>query len=80
MQFMPGGSLHSLLHEKKVPLTFHQRLKLARDVAVGLDFVHEKQIIHRDIKTSNILVHTDCLFLKILKAKCRLYNSEDNGF
>jgi serine/threonine protein kinase len=37
-------------------MEFITRLKYMRDVIRGLDFIHKKSIIHRDIKTSNILI------------------------
>lgn len=34
-------------------------LRLCSDVAEGLDFLHQKKIVHRDVKTTNILVDAD---------------------
>ncbi|XP_047327221.1 calmodulin-binding receptor-like cytoplasmic kinase 3 [Impatiens glandulifera] len=59
-EYVPNGTLREHLdgfHGKI--LDFNQRLEIAIDVAHGLTYLHlyaEKQIIHRDVKSSNILL------------------------
>jgi outer membrane protein assembly factor BamB/tRNA A-37 threonylcarbamoyl transferase component Bud32 len=55
MKYMPGGSLDDLL-KKEGPLPFLRAVKILAQVAAGLDFAHEQNIIHRDIKPANILL------------------------
>lgn len=31
-------------------------LKYMKDVIMGLDYIHKKKVIHRDLKKSNILI------------------------
>lgn len=45
--------LHSV---QSVPLKRSLRLRIACEIASGMDFLHSKQIIHRDLKTANILI------------------------
>lgn len=56
-EYMPG-SLYNLLHLKKaaVPLSTEVKMRIARDVAKAFFYMHSLGIVHRDIKSHNILV------------------------
>ncbi|KDP40268.1 hypothetical protein JCGZ_02266 [Jatropha curcas] len=59
-EYIENGSLHSWLHSKKnEKLSWKTRLRLAIDVANGLQYIHEHtrpRVVHKDIKSSNILL------------------------
>ncbi|XXG44624.1 hypothetical protein AAC387_Pa01g4375 [Persea americana] len=61
-EFMPHGTLYDHLHGGLSPLNWSLRLKISMQAARGIDFLHKDAvppIVHRDIKTSNILLDSD---------------------
>jgi hypothetical protein len=59
-EWMEGGNLYDALDNHKVrPLTPFVRVKIARIIADGLQYLHSINIIHRDIKSPNILLTRD---------------------
>ncbi|KAH6798913.1 hypothetical protein C2S51_035397 [Perilla frutescens var. frutescens] len=65
-EYMPQGPLSKhLFHWKKLqlePLSWKRRLNIALDVARGMEYLHtlaHRSFIHRDLKSSNILLGDD---------------------
>jgi serine/threonine protein kinase len=57
-EFMPNGSLFSALHNPgaTVGLSPTDLTTIALAVAMGMEFIHGRRIIHRDLKSLNILL------------------------
>uniref|UniRef100_A0A162A990 Protein kinase domain-containing protein n=1 Tax=Daucus carota subsp. sativus TaxID=79200 RepID=A0A162A990_DAUCS len=62
-QFSSRGSVASLIHDENSPtMDWKSRYKICVETALGLHYLHKvcpRRIIHRDIKTSNVLVTAD---------------------
>ncbi|WVZ79203.1 hypothetical protein U9M48_026811, partial [Paspalum notatum var. saurae] len=63
-ELMEKGSLETQLHGPShgSALSWHIRMKIALDMARGLEYLHEHcspPVIHRDLKSSNILLDSD---------------------
>ncbi|KAE8296381.1 Receptor-interacting serine/threonine-protein kinase 3 [Larimichthys crocea] len=57
MEFMERGSLQSLLNKPLIsPLPWPLPLRLAHEVALGMNFLHSKDLLHKDLKPSNVLL------------------------
>eukprot|EP00300_Choanocystis_sp_HF-7_P030142 c38907_g1_i1.p1 GENE.c38907_g1_i1~~c38907_g1_i1.p1 ORF type:complete len:558 (-),score=99.18 c38907_g1_i1:90-1763(-) len=57
-EFCPMGNLFQLLHESNEAISMQRKVCFALDIARGLAYLHGFQpaIVHRDIKTLNILL------------------------
>ncbi|GFP86853.1 L-type lectin-domain containing receptor kinase ix.1 [Phtheirospermum japonicum] len=61
-EFMPNGSLDSHLFKSKSILSWEVRYKIAQGLASGLLYLHEEWdrcVVHRDIKSSNIMLDSN---------------------
>ncbi|MGD0091076.1 MAG: protein kinase [Planctomycetota bacterium] len=58
MRLVPGGDLVRLI-EKEKPVPRQRALALMRDCCAGLAAIHNLGMVHRDIKTANILLESD---------------------
>ncbi|KAI3460482.1 hypothetical protein Pfo_017145 [Paulownia fortunei] len=64
LKYMPGGSLYDYLRKNHLVLKLPQLLKFATDVCKGMEYLHHKNVIHRDLKTANLLMDT-CNVVKV---------------
>src|SRR5690606_33523123 len=55
---LPGGSLADVLRERgRLPVD--EAVAIARKVALGLNHAHERGVLHRDVKPTNVLLDDD---------------------
>src|SRR6185503_9500279 len=56
MEYVSGGTLKEAMRQK---LPWQTAAAILAPIARALDYVHEQQIVHRDVKPSNILLQED---------------------
>ncbi|KAL6522515.1 Serine/threonine-protein kinase sty46 [Orobanche minor] len=55
-EYMSGGSVYDYLHKQRGTFKLPALLKVAIDVAKGMNYLHQNNIIHRDLKAANLLM------------------------
>lgn len=58
MEFLQGRELRDILNDGRL-LPIDQALDIVAQVATGLAYAHEHDIVHRDVKPSNVMVGPD---------------------
>lgn len=83
MELIKGESLAALLARER-PLPLQVGLELIRQIASGVDALHQRGMIHRDLKPSNImLTQNDCGGTRVVLMDfglAKLLNTEEEFF
>ncbi|XP_013782803.1 serine/threonine-protein kinase A-Raf-like isoform X2 [Limulus polyphemus] len=58
-QWCEGSSLYKHLYVQESKFEMFELINIARQTAQGMDYLHAKNIIHRDLKSNNIFLHED---------------------
>ncbi len=56
MEYCAGGSVADIISVCKTTLNEYQIQKICYDTLKGLDYIHTKNQIHRDVKAANIVM------------------------
>jgi serine/threonine protein kinase len=59
MELLTGASLDVAVRRTDPKMSVHEFIGIMRDVAVALAAAHRSGVIHRDLKPTNIFLHTD---------------------
>lgn len=69
MEYMPMGSVYKILHDESITLEISTIKNMMLDAAKGMNYLHKSDpmIIHRDLKSHNLLVKIECILHPSLK-------------
>ncbi|PKC13680.1 kinase-like protein [Rhizophagus irregularis] len=56
-EYADGGDLRNYLKNNFKNLTWHDKKKLAYQIADGLNYLHNENVLHRDLHSKNIVIH-----------------------
>jgi serine/threonine protein kinase len=77
LEYMPGGSLAQ--HCRNNSLTFERTLDYTAQICSALSYAHALDVIHRDVKPSNIMLSAGYRKVKMLDFGVARHLSNDNG-
>lgn len=78
MEFVEGINLQDLMRLRQGPLRWRQAADCIRQAADGLQHAHERGMVHRDIKPTNLLITKDGV-VKILDFGLALLKNDDQA-
>lgn len=56
IEYCDGGAVDSIMVELEKPLIEYQISYICQQMCLGLDFLHQNKVIHRDLKAGNVLL------------------------
>ncbi|CAL4978880.1 unnamed protein product [Urochloa decumbens] len=79
-EYVPNGTLHEIIHCREPRLDWSSHIRIIEGIAQGLNYLHDKHVVHLDLKPTNIVLDshmnpkiTDFEVAKVLNGNQRKY-------
>ena len=81
MDFASGGDLRDFFKsDSSAGLSALEQLDLCNQIANGMEYLHSKQVAHRDLKSLNVLVFIECTGERVPKISDFSRSKMDHGY
>ncbi|RIB17957.1 kinase-like domain-containing protein, partial [Gigaspora rosea] len=75
LQYANNGDLRNYLSNNFPKLNWATKIRMAKEISSGVNFLHSFDVVHRDLHDKNILVHDDRLMITDFGISKSLENS-----
>jgi len=58
-EYLEEGSLFDHLHKKRTAMDDERMLYIVEDIALGMNYLHSRKVLHCDLKSSNVLIDSN---------------------
>ncbi|CAN6363671.1 unnamed protein product [Urochloa humidicola] len=55
-EYVPNGTLHEIIHCREPRLDWSSHIRIIEGIAQGLNYLHDKHVVHLDLKPTNIVL------------------------
>ena len=55
-EYLPRGSLFDFMRKEKSKFSEREQINIAYEMAIALNYLHSRSVVHCDLKSSNILI------------------------
>ena len=63
VEYAEGGSLRNYLKENFCSLNWQEKCELALQLSSAIEYLHKREIAHKDLHSSSILIHQNSIRL-----------------